>query len=191
MFTISSNNIPEQQSLVRTAYGVAGGHLGQDNACGHLGQDNAGGHLGQDSAGGHLGQENAGGHLGQDSAGGHLGQDSAGGHLGQDSAGGHLGQDNAGGNLGQDNAGGHLGQDKALMKLKERYYWPGHWNDVQDWCNACAACISRKSVAPKPRASLQPIFLKKANLLQLTFCYTMDGGIHVPNPKSRSNHGSE
>ena len=62
LFTISSNNISEQQSLVRTAYGVAGGHLGQDNAGGHLGQDNAGGHLGQDNAGGHLGQDNAGGH---------------------------------------------------------------------------------------------------------------------------------
>ena len=53
--------------------------------------------------------------------------------------------------------GGHLGQDKTLLKLKERYYWPGHWNDVQDWCNTCAACIARKSAAPKPRAGLQSI----------------------------------
>ena len=53
--------------------------------------------------------------------------------------------------------GGYLGQDKTLMKLKERYYWPGHWNDVQDWCNTCSACISRKSSASKPRAGLQPI----------------------------------
>lgn len=53
--------------------------------------------------------------------------------------------------------GGYLGQDKTLMKLKEHYYWPGHWNDVQDWCNTCSACISRKSSASKPRAGLQPI----------------------------------
>eukprot|EP00731_Ephydatia_muelleri_P038941 Em1000g3a len=55
--------------------------------------------------------------------------------------------------------GGHLGQEKTLMKLKERFYWPGHWNDVQNWCNTCAACISRKTPAPKQRASLQSILV--------------------------------
>ena len=32
---------------------------------------------------------------------------------------------------------GHLGQDKTLNKLKERYYWPGHFNAVRDWCQTC------------------------------------------------------
>ena len=30
--------------------------------------------------------------------------------------------------------GGHLGQDKTLNCLKEHFYWPGHWSDVNDWC---------------------------------------------------------
>ena len=35
-------------------------------------------------------------------------------------------------------ASGHLGQDKTLHRLKERFYWPGHFNDVCDWCQTCA-----------------------------------------------------
>ena len=26
---------------------------------------------------------------------------------------------------------GHLGVEKSVAKLKERYYWPGHNNDIQ------------------------------------------------------------
>ena len=30
--------------------------------------------------------------------------------------------------------GGHLGEEKTLSRLKERYYWPGHWTDVRNLC---------------------------------------------------------
>ena len=50
--------------------------------------------------------------------------------------------------------GGHLGSDKTLWKLKERFYWPGHYKDVQKWCSTCAACTMRKSPAPRPKAKL-------------------------------------
>ena len=52
---------------------------------------------------------------------------------------------------------GHLGEDKTLAKLKERYYWPGHFNDVQKWCRTCSQCTTRKSAHPKRKAPLQPV----------------------------------
>ena len=40
--------------------------------------------------------------------------------------------------------GGHLGIDKCLGKLKERFYWPGQYNDVKQWCSTCVTCATRK-----------------------------------------------
>ena len=53
--------------------------------------------------------------------------------------------------------GGHLGADKTLARLKERFYWPGHFNDVRDWCRNCSTCASRKSPVPKGRAPLKSV----------------------------------
>ena len=54
-------------------------------------------------------------------------------------------------------AGGHLGQDKTLHRLKERFYWPGHYNDVKDWCQTCGACATRKSLTCSSRSPLGTI----------------------------------
>ena len=53
--------------------------------------------------------------------------------------------------------GAHLGESKTLQKLKERFYWPGHTADVQEWCHSCEPCAQRKMPNPKPRASLVSI----------------------------------
>ena len=58
-------------------------------------------------------------------------------------------------------AGGHLGADKTLSRLRERFYWPGYFNDVREWCRNCGTCQSRKSPAPKARAPLQPILTSR------------------------------
>ena len=47
--------------------------------------------------------------------------------------------------------GGHLGQSKTLQKLKDRFYWPGHYNDVMRWCSLCSSCVTRKQ---RPHFSL-------------------------------------
>ena len=49
--------------------------------------------------------------------------------------------------------GGHLGEAKTLSKLKERFYWPGHYNDVRDWCQTCKVCAKRKSPVPGRQAA--------------------------------------
>ena len=47
--------------------------------------------------------------------------------------------------------GEHLGLDKSLGKLKERFYWLGHYSDVKQWC------ATKKSGGPTRRGSLNPI----------------------------------
>ena len=44
--------------------------------------------------------------------------------------------------------GGHLGQDKTLHRVKQRFYWPGHFNDIRNWCRSCSSCTARKTPAP-------------------------------------------
>ena len=50
-----------------------------------------------------------------------------------------------------------MGQDKTLHKLKEQFYWPGHYNDIRDWCQTCGTCAKRKSPPTSGRAPMQTI----------------------------------
>ena len=49
---------------------------------------------------------------------------------------------------------GHLGHEKTLGRLKQRFYWPGHFRDVHNWCESCISCTTRKIPAPGRRAAL-------------------------------------
>ena len=53
--------------------------------------------------------------------------------------------------------GGHFGVDKTLARLRERFYWPGQFNDVRDWCGNCSTCAARKAPTPTARAPLTSI----------------------------------
>ena len=54
-------------------------------------------------------------------------------------------------------AGGHLGQAKTLSKLKARFYWPGHYKDVEYWCRTCPDCASHKTPTPHQKAPLSSV----------------------------------
>ena len=47
--------------------------------------------------------------------------------------------------------------DKTVHKLKQRFYWPGHFQDVENWCKTCHSCVTRKTPAPKSRRALSGI----------------------------------
>ena len=53
--------------------------------------------------------------------------------------------------------GGHFEVNKTLARLKECFYWPGHYNDVCDWCRNCGTCASRKTPNHKAHAPLKSI----------------------------------
>ena len=80
--------------------------------------------------------------------------------------------------------GGHLGIDKTLACLKNRFYWPGHYNDVRDWCQKCGICAARKSPAPKAHAPLTSI--KVGHPMQLV---AMDIVVFSPPEQLHSDQG--
>ena len=55
-----------------------------------------------------------------------------------------------------DMGGGHLGMKKCWPKVRDRFYWPSMYQDLQRWLKACVPCAKRKT--PKAtRISLSPI----------------------------------
>ena len=48
--------------------------------------------------------------------------------------------------------GGHMGTDKILGRLKERFYWSGHYNDVREsvvpqLCHLCTTQLSKNQAS--------------------------------------------
>jgi hypothetical protein len=56
-----------------------------------------------------------------------------------------------------DRLAGHLGVAKTFCKLRSRYYWPGMYGDVSNWCQKCSVCLSRKHPHRWTKYPLKPI----------------------------------
>ena len=50
---------------------------------------------------------------------------------------------------------GHFGYRKTLLRVTQRFYWPGMSREIEEWCRRCERCASRKTNGQKPRAPLQ------------------------------------
>ena len=40
---------------------------------------------------------------------------------------------------------GHPGRERTLSLIKERFYWPGMFKDIEHWTKTCDKCIKRKT----------------------------------------------
>ena len=65
--------------------------------------------------------------------------------------------------------------------MRQRFYWTGHFCDIQDWCRTCGACATRKTPAPRNHAPLQPIQVGSPGQLVAV-------GILGPFPESHSGN---
>ena len=50
---------------------------------------------------------------------------------------------------------GHLGINKTLHSVRQRFYWPGHKDDIKRWCLKCKTCAARKARPGPRKAPLQ------------------------------------
>ena len=80
--------------------------------------------------------------------------------------------------------GGHLVVDKTHSGLKEQFYWPGYWKDVQLYGQAYTSCATQKTPTTKSRAPLRPICAchpLEIVVMELTgpFCEGPDGSHYI------------
>ena len=50
---------------------------------------------------------------------------------------------------------GHFYYRKTLLRVRQRFYWPGMSREIEEWCRRCERCASRKTNSQKPRAPIQ------------------------------------
>ncbi|KAG1933989.1 interleukin-1 receptor accessory protein-like 1-A [Pimephales promelas] len=56
---------------------------------------------------------------------------------------------------------GHQGIDRTFKLVRQRFYWPGMYQDVQEFCKHCLRCIVSKDVQPKVKTAMNSIQTSK------------------------------
>ena len=51
---------------------------------------------------------------------------------------------------------GHLGVAKTFEMVQRKFYWPGFFKAVEEFCRNCEVCAKNKAV-PRPRSPMKPI----------------------------------
>lgn len=50
---------------------------------------------------------------------------------------------------------GHLGVAKTVHNVRQRFYWPGHKEDIKRWCRRCSVCAAKRPRSGPKHAPLQ------------------------------------
>lgn len=78
---------------------------------------------------------------------------------------------------------GHQGVERTTDLVRQRYYWPGLYQDVKNWCQQCARCVLTKPVHPTVRTPMGHLLASRPNqILAIDFSlleHAHDGREHV------------
>jgi len=56
-----------------------------------------------------------------------------------------------------DMLGGHLGRERTYLRLREKYWWPYQYKEVEEWVRTCEACQAKKDPRIPKAGQLEPI----------------------------------
>ena len=76
---------------------------------------------------------------------------------------------------------GHLKVNKTVAKIRQRFYWPGMYHDVEQWVSTCHRCATRNTAPQHNQGPLQTI--KVGYPLQLV-------AVNILGPLPESNTGN-
>ncbi|XP_049332461.1 retrovirus-related Pol polyprotein from transposon opus [Astyanax mexicanus] len=58
---------------------------------------------------------------------------------------------------------GHQGIERTIALIRERCYWPGMTNDIEQWCQQCVRCTLAKPPQPRLRAPMGHLLASRPN----------------------------